>query len=120
MIYPISHLQSLISGKRKMSMIETSANAAPISDETWELIAPLLPAPRRKNRRGRPRMNDREAMAAILYRLRSGCSWKGLPRCLGISSTVYDRFQEWRTEGVFEKMRRSGILGQDEFERSMS
>jgi len=44
-----------------------------------------------------PRMNDRKAMSAIFYVLRTGCQWNALPRSLGASSTVHDRFQEWRT-----------------------
>jgi transposase len=93
------------------------ADAVQITDETWNRIAPLLPAVRRKNNKGRPRMSDRQAMTAILFRLRTGCSWKALPRGLGAASTVHDRFREWRGAGVFDQMRRSDLLGQDEFER---
>lgn len=88
-----------------------------VSGEAWAKITLLLPLPKRKNRKGRPRMSDQAAMAAILYRLKTGCSWKDLPRELGAASTIYDRFQEWRQAGVFEKMWGSGLLDQDEFER---
>jgi putative transposase len=81
-----------------------------ISDEVWAKIAPLLPLPRRKNRKGRPRMDDRQAATAILYKLRTGCSWKALPRDLGAGSTVHDRFQEWQAAGVFDQLRQAGIL----------
>ena len=43
-------------------------------------------------------------MSAILYVLRTGCQWNALPRSLGASSTVHDRFQEWRFAGVFKRM----------------
>ena len=33
-------------------------------------------------------------MSAIFYVLRTGCQWNALPRSLGASSTVHDRFQE--------------------------
>jgi transposase len=36
--------------------------------------------------------------------LRTGCQWNAIPRSLGASSTVQDRFQEWRKEGVFRHM----------------
>lgn len=102
-----------------MPNFEDSANIDEdsVSGEAWAKIVPLLPPPKRKKRKGRPRMNDQAAMAAILYRLKTGCSWKDLPRKLGAASTIYDRFQEWRKAGVFEKMWGSGLLDQDEFER---
>jgi transposase len=77
-----------------------------VPDVLWDRITPLLP-PRNRNKKkksGRPRMNDRKAMSAIFYILRTGCQWKALPRSLGASSTVHDRFQEWRKAGVFKRM----------------
>ena len=68
-------------------------------------ITPLLPlGNRNKKKAGRPRMNDKKAMSAILYILPTGCQWNALPRSLGASSTVHDRFQEWRKAGVFKRM----------------
>ncbi len=84
-----------------------------IPDDVWARIVPLLPVPRRKNRRGRPRMNDRQAMAAIWYKLRTGCSWKALPRQLGAGSTVHDRFQAWAAAGVFDRLRQAGLWQED-------
>jgi transposase len=83
-----------------------------ISDELWQCIEPLLPLPKPKKKQGRPRMDDRKAMAAIFFVLRMGCPWKALPRSLGAASTVHDRFQEWRRAGVFVRMRRAGLIGQ--------
>ena len=55
-------------------------------------------------------MNDRKAMSAIFYVLRTGCHWKALPRSLGASSTVHDRFQEWRkADGVFKRIWIDGL-----------
>ena len=85
-----------------------------ISDDVWNRIMPLLPPPKRKDRKGRPRMSDRQAMAAIWYKFRTGCSWKALPRDLGAGSTVYDRFQEWQAAGVFDQLRQAGILQYDQ------
>lgn len=85
-----------------------------ISDELWERIQLLLPPPKPKKKLGRPRMDDRRAMTAIFYVLRTGCQWKALPRSLGAGSTVHDRFQEWREAGVFERMWRAGLHEYDE------
>ena len=90
-----------------------------IPDVVWDrIIAWLLSLPsRRKKKTGRPRMDDRKAMSAIFYVLRTGCQWKALPRSLGASSTVHDRFQEWRKEGVFKRMWIDGLSVYDENNR---
>jgi putative transposase len=61
-------------------------------------------------------MDDRKAMTAIFYILRTGCQWKALPRSLGAPSTVHDRFQEWRKAGVFQRMWEEGLGLYDELE----
>ena len=68
-----------------------------IPDKLWKRMKILIPPPPKKKNRdrpGRPRMDDRRAMNAIFYILRTGCQWNALPRSLGVSSTVHDRFQE--------------------------
>ena len=80
-----------------------------IPDVIWNRIIPLLPPPKKKKKVGRPRMNDRKAMNAIFYVLRTGCQWNALPRSLGASSTVHDRFQDWRKAGVFKRMWIDGL-----------
>jgi transposase len=47
-----------------------------LGDPQWELIAPLLPKPKR---RGKPRAEDRRTLNGILWVLRSGARWKDLP-----------------------------------------
>ncbi len=86
------------------------AESIGIADEVWAKIEPMLPRPRKKIKKGRPRMSDRQAMTAILYKLRTDCSWKILPPSLGAGSTIYDRFREWQAAGVFEKLQQAGIL----------
>jgi|YelNatPaOPRAMG01_1025707.scaffolds.fasta_scaffold123286_2 transposase len=85
-----------------------------IPDALWERARPLLPAAKPKKKSGRPRMDDRQALTAIFYVMRTGCQWKALPRSLGAPSTVHDRFQEWREAGVFERMWQAGLLAYDE------
>jgi hypothetical protein len=47
-----------------------------LGDEQWDLIAPLLPKPKRRDR---PRAEDRRTLSGILWVLRSGAHWKDLP-----------------------------------------
>ncbi len=85
-------------------------NEPSISEIEWEKIEPLLPAPQPKKKMGRPRMSDRQAMAAIWWKFHTGCSWKSLPRSLGAASTIYDRFRTWQAAGVFDQLVRAGLL----------
>jgi transposase len=39
----------------------------PVSDELWEVIEPLLPEKLPKPNDGRPRIDDRAALASILF-----------------------------------------------------
>lgn len=97
------------------TVVERGANEIyRIPEETWNQIRPLLPPELPKPRGGRPRMDNRKAMAAILYAFRVGCKWNALPGSLGAPSTVRKRFQEWRKTGVFQRMWRTGILTYDE------
>jgi putative transposase len=85
-----------------------------VSDELWERVAPLVPPRPSRAKGGRPRMGDREVFAAIVYVLRTGIQWNALPRELGASSTVHDRFQEWAAAGFFAALWRAGLAEYDE------
>ena len=84
-----------------------------IPDALWAQMVRVLPPPKVRKKDGRPRMEDRQAMTAILSVLRTGCQWKALPRSLGAPSTVHDRFQEWREAQVFARLWQAGLLTYD-------
>ena len=72
-----------------------------ITDEQWELIAPLF-APAKK---ARPRIyGEREVLNAIFYVLRSGCQWRMLPHDLPHWQSVYYHFRRWARLGTFDQM----------------
>ncbi len=75
-----------------------------VPDELWTVVAPLLaeydpPAPT-----GRKRIDQREALNAILFRLRTGVQWNHLPRELPDDSSVHRTFQRWLRRGVFDRL----------------
>lgn len=87
-----------------------------VSDEFWERVEPLIsPAPSHAEG-GRPRMPDRKAFEAMVYVLRTGIQWNALPREMGASSTVHERFQEWEREGFFERLWEAELVEYDELE----
>jgi len=81
--------------------------------ELWQAAEPLLPEEPPKPKGGRPRMPDRRAFYAIFYVLCTGIQWNAIPRSLGASSTVHDRFQAWVEAGVFERFWTSGLIEYD-------
>ena len=87
-----------------------------VSEEVWEKVKPLIPAAPSHAKGGRPRMEDRKAFEAIVYVLRTGIQWNALPRELGASSTVHDRFQEWEAKGLFKALWQAGLEEYDELE----
>lgn len=75
-----------------------------VSDELWEVVAPLLPK-RQRQRTGRPRVDDRVVFRAVLFVLQTGIAWRHLPRELGCSkATAWRRFRDWQQTGVFERL----------------
>ena len=86
-----------------------------IPDALWERIEPLLP-PRKPHPLGchRPRVDDRKAMDAIFFVLRTGCQWNALQET-GICSSrsAHRRFQEWTEAGLFLALWKSGLLAYD-------
>jgi transposase len=87
-----------------------------VPDDLWERVAPLLPAPKKKKRLGRPRADDRAALEAIVFVLRTGIPWEMLPqKQFGLSGmTAWRRLEQWTRAGVFEKLQRALLneLGQ--------
>lgn len=70
-----------------------------LNDEEWAVIAPLLPT----NSRGIQRVNDRRVINGILWRFRTGSSWRDVPRRYGPRTTLYNRFSRWRKAGVWDR-----------------
>lgn len=82
-----------------------------IPDELWEQIVTLLPA-RKPHPLGchNPRVDDRRAMDAIFFVLRTGCQWNALNSTgLCSSSSAHRRFQEWTEAGVFLGLWKRGL-----------
>jgi len=79
-----------------------------VTDELWEMIAPLLPPEPLKPKGGRPRLSDRAALTGILFVLRSGIPWEMLPQEMGCGSgmTCWRRLHAWQAAGVWEQLHR--------------
>jgi transposase len=76
--------------------------ASDMTDAEWELIAPLMPRPRRL---GRPRsVSLRRVVEAILFIASAGCQWRALPKEFPPYSTVQGYFYGWRDNGRWRRI----------------
>ena len=62
-----------------------------LTDEQWQTIRNLLP---KRKKRGRPPLDRREVVNAILYINRTGCQWRYLPSDFPKWKSVHDRLRE--------------------------
>lgn len=76
-----------------------------VPDELWEVIRPLLPAPRPRRFRfpGRKPVDDRKALTGILFVLKTGIPWADLPVEMGCGCgmTCWRRLAAWQEAGVW-------------------
>jgi len=73
-----------------------------LTDEQWELIADLFPAPAKT---GRPPTDRRQVVDAILWIMRAGAPWRDLPEDdHGPWETVYGLFNAWNADGTLDKI----------------
>jgi putative transposase len=73
-----------------------------LTDEQWRIVEPMIPL---AEPGGRHRsVNMREVINAILYLLRSGCSWRQLPHDLPPWGTVHYYYRRFRLDGSWEQL----------------
>ncbi len=78
-----------------------------VSDELWEIVEPLIPEVRRRERYpGRKRIPDRQVLTGILFVLKTGIPWEQLPQEMGCGSgvTCWRRLAEWQQQGVWDRL----------------
>jgi transposase len=79
-----------------------------VSDALWAAVGPLLPPEPAKPKGGRPRVDDRAALAGIVFVPRSGIPWEMLPREVGCSGmTCWRRLRDWQAAGVWARLHRA-------------
>jgi putative transposase len=75
-----------------------------LTEQEWKRIEPHIPVAKPG---GRPRKVEmREVLNAIFYVVKTGCQWAMLPHNFPPKGTVYDYFNTWRKEGVWETINR--------------
>jgi transposase len=73
-----------------------------LSGAMWERLAPLLPP--QKPRTGRPSLDHRRFLEAVLWLARTGAPWRDLPPELMNWRTAWRRLQRWTAAGIWERI----------------
>lgn len=63
-----------------------------LTDAQWAYLKPMLPKP---SKHGRPPIDRRRIIDAILYLVKCGCPWRYLPADFPHWKTVYHVFRQW-------------------------
>ncbi len=74
-----------------------------VSDHLWEQILPAILEKDPPKSTGRKRVDPRQMLNGIIFRMRSGCQWNHLPKELGDDSTIHRTFQRWVELGVLQR-----------------
>lgn len=72
-----------------------------VTDEEWKIVEKTLPAAKRT---GRPQIDLRAAFNGLLWLLKSGAPWRLLPSQYGKWNSVYRKFRQWTSAGVFQAL----------------
>ena len=75
-----------------------------VPDELWERVEPILDEHDPPKKTGRPRVDRRDVLDAVVFRLRTGCQWNRLPKEFPDDSTVHRVFQRWVELGVLDRI----------------
>lgn len=83
-----------------------------LNDDEWAAIRPHLPT----GRRGARRVDDRRVISGIVHMLKTGARWRDCPAEYGPYTTIYNRFNRWSKQGVWEDVfyvlsGSSGVIG---------
>ena len=73
-----------------------------VPDGLWELFAHLLDKYDPPKRMGRRRIDARQALNGMIYRMRTGCQWNLLPAHFGDDASVHRTQQRWERLGLFD------------------
>src|SRR5665811_18748 len=84
-----------------MTTAATPSYPSDLTDDQWALIAPMVAV----KPIGRPAKHPRRRVVdAILYVVRTGCSWRQLPHDFPPWDTVYWYFKRWNAEGTTDRI----------------
>ena len=74
-----------------------------MSEEQWEQIEALFPS--NVGKEGRPFADHRTVVEGIVFRYRTGCPWRDVPRdVFGPWQTLWKRHRRWSFDGTWDRV----------------
>ena len=95
-----------VGGGPKITAI--APEGAPLTDEEWEMVEPLIP---QRPPAGRRYHDHRKVLGGILWVARTGSSWREMPEEFGKWETAYRRYELWLEQGLWQRILEA--LGQE-------
>ncbi len=95
-------------------MIRKISNKWKCPDELWKELKEILPNYTPNPLGGRPPRDTKEVADGIFYVLKTGIQWKAMPSEFPSGSTCHKHFQQWRRDGVFQKLWAKGLEKYDD------
>ena len=80
-----------------------------LTEAMWQRIESILPG--KAGDPGVTAADNRQFLEAVLWRRRTGASWRHLPEHFGKWNSVFKRYRRWEKSGVFERV--SGVLSEE-------
>ena len=75
-----------------------------VDDSLWAQVEAVLAEFDPPARFGPDRIDQRQALNGVIYRMRSGIQWNQLPREFGDDASVHRTFQRWVKRGVIGRL----------------
>jgi transposase len=89
---------------RKKKVVEALATIWEVDDALWSKVADVLAEFGPPARFGPDRIDQRQALNGVIYRMRSGVQWNQLPRQFGDDASVHRTFQRLVKRGVIGRL----------------
>jgi transposase len=96
-----------------ISLMSIAYNRHFISDKVWRCLEPICLGA--KGTWGGNARDNRQFINAVLWILRSGSSWRNLPKEYGDWKNTHRRFCRWRDKGVWERLLET-LMDEPDFE----
>ena len=93
-------LGGLQKGDARIGPMAREAYPSDVTDAQWRQLETLVPPVKPGGRPGK--YDRREILNAILYQVRTGCSWRSLPHDLPPWKIVHHYYRTWRGDGSWE------------------
>ena len=89
---------------RKKKAVEPLPTIWRVDDALWAEVETVLAEYDPPAKFGPARIDQRQALNGVIYRMRSGVQWNQLPAEFGDDSSVHRTFQRWVERGVIGRL----------------